>query len=624
MTDKDEKLFSEFPPVSVSQWEEVIKTDIKGADYDRKLKWKTDENFVVNPYYRMEDTDDLGYLTASIVGQYPFIRGGKTIDNNWNIVQNIMEKNPQKANKIAIDSLKKGANAISFDVSEVSDMKSLSLLLKDIDMAKVSVRFHHAVSYVSLAKLFVEFLNTASFDKKDIQGAFSFDPLAYLLLHHKFWKTQKEDFEEIIQLHSIIGKVCPNFQYITVNGWLLHNCGATIRQELGYSLASANEYLSFATDNGIDIDEFLSKISFELAISSDYFMEIAKLRAARLLWSTVAIQYNPNSRDMAKMKIYSRSSLWNKTIYDPYVNMLRITTEGMSAAIGGADEIDLEAFDIAYKEPDEFSRRIARNTQILLKDEASFGKVIDPAAGSYYIENLTNAIAEQTWLLFVEVEKQGGMIHATLEGKIREAITASCRKRDMDIATRKMVFVGANQYPNITETMSEKVNIHLEEKEYEGLSPYRGAMPFERLRLNTEKWTKTNGRRPKVFLLKTGNVAMRQARAGFITNFFGCAGYEIIDAHPFDSALDGVVAAVSEKADIVAICSSDEEYATIAPVIAQELKRGGKHIHCVVAGYPSEIIDALKQAGVDDFIHVKLNLLETLNRYNVLLGINPK
>jgi methylmalonyl-CoA mutase len=623
MHNQDEKLFSAFPPVTTTQWEEVINKDLKGADYDRKLRWKTDEHFVVNPYYRAKDVDDLKYLTDSVVGEYPFVRGSKTKDNDWNIVQNIPEKNPRKANEIALDCLKKGANTLAFDVCEISDMKSLSLLLKDIDLSKVAVRFYHATSYVALAKLFLAFLDTTPFDKKEVRGTFAFDPVGYLLLHNTFWKTQKDDFEEIIQLHNMLGNVCPKFQYITVNGWLLHNCGATIRQELGYSLAVANEYLSFATDNGIEIDEFLPKINFELAISSNYFMEIAKLRAARLLWSTVATQYNPQNKDATKMNIFSRSSLWNKTIYDPYVNMLRITTEGMSAAIGGADEINLEAFDTTYKESDEFSRRIARNTQILLKEEAYFGKLIDPAAGSYYVENLTNSIAEQSWLLFVETEQEGGMIQAVLDGKVKECITASCRKRDMDIATRKIVFVGTNQYPNITEKMLDKVDIDLEERG-SGLSPYRGATPFEQLRLNTEKWTKTNGRRPKVFLLKVGNVAMRQARAGFITNFFGCAGYEIVDGQGFASGEEGVAAAVSDKADIVVICSSDEEYATVAPIVAQALKRQAKDIYCIVAGNPVEIIDVLKQSGVDDFIHVKLNLLETLTRYNALLGITSK
>jgi len=620
MSNKDEKLFSEFPPISTAQWEETIQIDLKGGDYDKKLKWKTDENFVVNPYYQAENTKDLGYLTESLPAEFPFVRGGETGGNNWKIVQNITEKDPQKANEIAINSLKKGANAVVFNASEILDLKALSILLKDIDLDNVSVRFNKAKSYVELAKLFVAFLDTTSFDKKNIRGAFSFDPISYLLIHNTFWKNQEEDLDEILQLQKILGSVCPNFQYITVNSWLLHNCGATIRQELGYSLSSAVEYLSFATDNGINIDEFLPKIGFEFAISSNYFMEIAKLRTARLLWATIANQYQPSNKDMVKMSVFSKSSLWNKTIYDPYVNMLRVTTEGMSAAIGGADEIDLVAFDTPYKENDEFSRRIARNTQILLKEESYFGKISDPASGSYYVENLTDNLAEQAWLLFQEIEKQGGMIRVVSEGTVKEAITATCQKRDMDIATRKKVFVGTNQYPNVTEKMLEKTDIDLLENiEYEGLQPYRGAMPFERLRLNTEKWEKENGRKIKVFLLKIGNVAMRQARAGFITNFFGCAGYEIIDGQAFTTEQEGIDAAISEKADIVAICSSDEEYATLAPVIVQGIKQKAKNIHCIIAGNPVESIDSLKSAGIDDFIHIKLNLLETLERYNGML-----
>jgi methylmalonyl-CoA mutase len=188
----------------------------------------------------------------------------------------------------------------------------------------------------------------------------------------------------------------------------------------------------------------------------------------------------------------------------------------------------------------------------------------------------------------------------------------------MDIATRKRVILGTNQYPNTNEAMLDKVTSSKVES-YEGLQPYRGAMAFEQLRLETEKRAKTQGL-PKVFLLKIGNVAMRQARAGFITNFFGCAGYQIIDGQAYSTEQEGVDAAISAQANIVAICSSDEEYATIAPVIAQKLKAYSTDIQCVVAGNPTEIVDVLKSAGVDDFIHARSNLLETLKRYNALLG----
>jgi len=615
-----ERLFSEFEPISTSQWEAEIVKDLKGADYDKKLRWKTDENLIVNPYYRAENTEDLGYLTDNMPNEYPFVRGSQTLANDWKIVQTIREKDPKQANKIAVDSIAKGANILAFNASEVATAADMAALLVNIDLDNTGIRFSNAKSYVDLAKLLLDFVETTTFNKNNITGAFDFDPISYLLLHNKFGKSQQEDLAEMLKIQEIIGEKLPHFQYITVNGGLLHNCGATIGQELGYSLATANEYLAFATDNGMAIDQILSKINVEFAISSNYFMEIAKLRAARLLWATLANAYNPTEKDNTKVNIFSKSSLWNKTIYDPYVNMLRLTTEGMSAAIGGADSIDLEAFDIPYKDSDNFSRRIARNTQILLKEEAYFGKIIDPGAGSYYIENLTDLLAEQAWNLFKEVENQGGIINLALSGSVKEAIAETCKKRDMDIATRKRVILGTNQYPNTNETMLDKIT-HEQTRIYEGLQPYRGAMAFEQLRLDTEKRAKTQGF-PKVFLLKIGNVAMRQARGGFITNFFGCAGYQIIDGQAYSSEKEGVDAAIVAQANIVAICSSDEEYATFVPVIAQKLKAHSKDIQCVVAGNPTEIIEILKSAGVDDFIHVRSNLLETLRRYNALLGIN--
>ena len=615
-----EKLFSGFEPISTAQWEEEIVKDLKGADYDKKLRWKTDENIVVNPYYRAENTTDLGYLTKNMPNEFPFVRGTQTLANDWKIVQTIVEKDPKQANKIAVNSIAKGANVVAFNASAVSSATDMAVLLANIDLDNVGIRFSNAKSYVDLAKLLVDFVETTSFDKNNVTGAFSFDPISYLLLHNKFWKSQQEDFAEIGTLQEIIGKNLPKFQYITVNGGLLHNCGASISQELGYCLASANEYLAFATDNGIAIDDILTKINVEFAISSNYFMEIAKLRAARLLWATLANAYQPSEKDNTKVNIFSRSSLWNKTIYDPYVNVLRLTTEGMSAAIGGADAIDLESFDIPYKDSDDFSRRISRNAQIILKEESYFEKVVDPSAGSYYIENLTNMLAEQAWNLFKEVENQDGIIQLAQKGMVKESIAETCKKRDMDISTRKRVILGTNQYPNTNEEMLDKV-IRLDTAVYEGLQPYRGAIAFEQLRLDTEKWAKTHGQ-PKVFLLKIGNVAMRQARAGFITNFFGCAGYQIIDGQAYSTEQEGIDAAIAAKANIVAICSSDEEYATFAPVIAQKLKMHAKDIQCIVAGNPTEIINSLKAGGVDDFIHVRLNLLDTLKRYHALLGIN--
>lgn len=607
----EEKLFSEFPQVTTEQWEEVIIKDLKGADYQKKLIWRTDEGFNVRPYYRAEDLKDLDYLDT-MPAQFPYTRGTKTDNNNWQIVQEISETDAAKANAIAIDAINRGANTIAFNVKNITDAATLSTLLKNIDCAKVGLQFNHAQNYVDFMTLFVNYLNENKVEKEAVTGSINFDPITYFLRRTKFYNSQEADMAQLLKLHEIADEL-KNFKLVNVNGIAMHNAGATIVQELAYALAIANEYIAFATEHGIKVAKACKKIQLTLSVGSNYFMEIAKLRAVRLLWATMVEQYKPTCDCGYKLQINTVGSTWNKTLYDPYVNMLRNTTEGMAAAIGGADAITLQPFDVAYKDADDFSRRISRNVQVILKEESYFNKVVDPAAGSYYIENLTNNIAEQTWKLFQHVEENGGMIQLVANGEIKREIEASCQKRDMNIATRRHVFLGTNQFPNVNEKMLDKVE-RIQNDDCIGLRTYRGALAFEELRLETERYAQKN-RRPKVFLLKVGNLAMRQARAGFITNFFGCAGYEIAETAGYKTVEEGVQAAAEQKADLVVLCSSDEEYATVGVELTKALK-AAMNTPVLIAGNPVEAIDALKAAGADDFIHVKVNVLDTLRKYN--------
>lgn len=606
----DEKLFSEFDPIPTEKWEEVIQRDLKGADYERKLVWRTDEGFKVRPYYRAEDLKDIDYLNA-LPNEFPFTRGTKTNNNAWEIVQNVKEKNAKKANEIALASINGGATTIAFNCKEIQNESDLDTLLSGIDLTKVGVQFLHANDYMTLIENFIKYLDDNKIDKTQVKGGTGFDAIAYCLREGKFYFSQGADMREAVDLVKMTENM-PKFKAVNVQGILMHNGGATIVQELGYVLGIANEYLAFATANGLTIDQIAGKMELTLSISSNYFMEIAKLRAIRLLWATMVSQYQPKNVESCKIRINSVASCWNKTIFDPYVNMLRTTTEGMSASLGGADSITLQPFDVAFKDDDDFSRRISRNVQVILKEESYFDKTVDPAAGSYYIENLTDSIAEHAWKLFQSVEAEGGITQMILDGKIKTAIEESCQKRNMDIATRKYILLGTNQFPNIKETMLEKIEVMPEEKRA-GLQTYRGAVAFEELRLETERYAAKNGR-PKVFLMKVGNLAMRQARSGFATNFFGCAGYEIIEPAGFDSIAEGIEAAKAVKADIIVVCSSDEEYATLGVEAAKAAKAAG--FIFIVAGNPTESIDALKAAGADDFIHVRTNVLECLKRYN--------
>ena len=609
-----EKLFNEFAPIPTEKWEEIINKDLKGADYEKKLVWRTNEGFKVRPYYRAENLDDLNYLDV-MPAEFPYTRGTKADSNDWEIVQNVTEIEPAKANEVALASIKGGATMISFTMQGVKTAQDLATLLSGLDLAKVGVQFTRPQGRaVQLTKDFIAYLEANHIDKAAVKGGIAYDGISCCLRHGKFPTSEKAAMDTAIELVNLTADM-PNFKVVNVRGIQMHNGGATIVQELGYTLGIANEYLAYATSNGLTVEQMAKKMEVTLSIASNYFMEIAKLRAFRLLWATMVSQYQPKCDCACKVRINSVASSWNKTLYDPYVNMLRTTTEGMAASLGGADTIALQPFDVAFKHDDDFSRRISRNVQIILKEESYFNKVVDPAAGSYYIENLTDSLAEHAWKQFQEVEAQGGIIKLILSGEVKKAIEESCNKRNMDIATRKYILLGTNQYPNINETMLDKVEEKPEEK-VEGLQPYRGAMAFEQLRLETERHAKQSGR-PKVFLLKIGNLAMRQARAGFTSNFFGCAGYEIIENAGFATVEEGIEAAKAVKADIVVVCSSDEEYATFGIEAAKAAKAAG--FIFIVAGNPTESIDALKEAGADDFIHVRTNVLECLKKYNDIL-----
>ena len=310
------------------------------------------------------------------------------------------------------------------------------------------------------------------------------------------------------------------------------------------------------------------------------------------------------------------------TVYDAHVNLLRSQTEAMSAALAGVDSITVRPFDKIYQTPDDFSERIARNQQLLLKEECHLDKVVDPSAGSYYVEVLTNSLADVAWKLFLEVEEKGGFSVAVNAGEIQNAVNASHVARKKAVATRREILLGSNQYPNFTEVAADKIQEkgscccgggHCGEATIPALDFSRGASEFEALRMTTEK----SGKTPKVFMLTIGNLAMRLARSQFSANFFGCAGYKIIDNLGFDTVEAGVEAAVKAGAEIVVLCSSDDEYAEFAPAAYKALAGRAEF---VVAGAPA-CADDLKAQGIDQFVNVKSNVLETLKAFNAKLGI---
>lgn len=613
----EKRIFSEFPPISKDEWEKLINEDLKGADYEKKLVWKTIDGFSVQPYYMSQDVGDAA--PANHPGESPFVRGYNSKGNDWKIIQQINSEKIKEANEFAINAIERGADGVSFKLCFSDKQEDVSNLLKNIDLSKKQIHFHSNHSYSILAELICNEAKKRNYNAADLKGSFNFDSFGYYLLHGEYYNSHEDNMNELKCLIQNFGKMLPNYKLININGQHFANAGASVTQELGFAMASAHEYLTEMLSLNLPLEEILPKIRFTFSIGPSYFLEIAKFRAARHLWASIVEQYTKDT-NLQKTTIHGISSLYNKTLYDLYNNMLRNTTEAMSASIGGADEITILPHDFLLGNETEFGDRIARNAQLLLKEESHFGKVADPAAGSYYIEMLTQKVADFAWKQFQTIEENGGFRKAMESGFIKAEIEKTNAKREKDIAMRKMVYVGINNYPNTKEHF-ENPDSFLSKKQTEGnaLQMKRGASNFENIRLQTDSFVKAGNKRPTVLLCQFGNLAMRNARAIFATNFFGIAGYEINSIVNDNSVEEGVKEIVKEKPGIIVLCSSDEEYTTLGIEYLKALKQ--TNIPVVIAGNPGENETLFRENGVHSFIHVRTLALDALEDYQKVLSV---
>ena len=618
MSNNKEKLFSEFQAPTTQEWLDKIEVDLKGADFQKRLVWRTNEGFNVQPFYRREDLKDLKAVD-SLPGEFPFVRGNKTDNNLWFVRQDIDAEDAKAANAKALDILNKGVDSLGFKIPGGNVSKeTIATLLDGILPQYVELNFQTCQRHcVELAEILVAYFKEKGYPMADLKGSINFDPISKILCKGKDTSAALQFAKPLIEAL----KELPGYKCINVNSAALNNAGAYIYQELGYALAWGAEYLNILTEAGVEATEAAKRIKFNMGVSDNYFMEIAKFRAARMLWAQIVKQYEPKCDCACQMHVCAYTSEYNQTLFDSYVNLLRSQTETMSAAIANVDSIVVTPFDKPYETPTEFAERIARNQQLLLKEEAHFDKLVDVAGGSYTIEHLTDAIAKEGWKLFLAVEEAGGFLAEALKGNIVNAVNASNDKRHADAARRKEFILGTNQFPNFTEKSDGKQPLSpvcccstaTNETELPALNKARLASEFETLRLATEKAEK----QPIAFMLTIGNLAMRQARAQFSCNFLAAAGYKVMDNLGFKTVEEGVDAALEAKADIVVICSSDDEYAEYAIPAFKYLD--GRAMF-VVAGAPACSED-LKAAGIENFIHVKSNQLETLRAYNAKLGI---
>lgn len=634
-------LFKDFPPISSEEWRSKVEADLKGADFNKKLVWHTEEGFDVLPYYRKEDLEKSGALNIAAPVTDPEGAG-----NDWKIRQDFdTTLSPEACNCVIKAALNKGIQAIGLNLSGYDDLqpKQVHQLLDGVDLSAYELYFTGCKNPEVLLSALEQQAKDQKTDPSLIKGSLGIDPFGELSANGKIDEKQLEELPGIVLKCE---KTFPNLKCITVNAGIFQDGGSTLSQELGFGLSMADEYLRILTEKGVGPGSAMSTISFSLTTGPNYFMEIAKLRAARWLWKAIAEAWKVDQAQ--DLHIQTRSASWNMTVYDPHVNMLRTTTEAMSASLGGSDVISLHPFDKLYRDENDFSSRIARNIQIILKEEAYFDKVADPAAGSYYIENLTRSLGEQAWNHFLDSGEKGGFREALTSGSIAKEIAESARKKVERAASRRDTILGVNQYPNFNEMIwkegmkmpsdlssgsvsgdsastgaksgkstsagsSKKSDETWEFASFPVIRPFRAAGELEKLRLETEK----SGIRPKVFLLKYGDPAWRTARAMFAGNFFACAGYEIIDKPGFPDLKKGIKAAADSGADIVVLCSADDTYVEASAAAVGVLKE--KQI--VIAGFPKETMEQIKANGISRFIHVRSNLLEELRSFHRIFNI---
>ena len=413
-------LFDEFSKTSAAAWKQKIQVDLKGDDYNETLLWKTDEGVTVKPFYTKEDRKNYQITVPK---------------NGFNICQSIFIGDEKIANSLAVNTLKRGATSIEFIAKKPFNYKTV---LDKIDLPSTPIYFRFSFLEIDFVAEINNFCNSENI-------FFDIDIIGNLAKTGNWFFNLKEDHH---QFEKIVKKI-PNS--IAINTSLYQNAGATIVQQLAFSLAHANEYLNYFEN---DISE---KFHFIFSVSGNYFFEIAKLRAFRILWKTLLKEYNYKNIDA---HIFTKPSLRNKTLYDYNVNMLRTTSECMSAILGGSNTICNVAYDAIYHKSNEFGERISRNQLLILQQESGFDTSQNIADGSYYIENLTHQLAEKALLLFKQIEKNGGFLAQLKTGIIQNKINESAAKEQDDFDAEKLILLGTNFQQNRNDKMKENLELY--------------------------------------------------------------------------------------------------------------------------------------------------------------------
>lgn len=638
--DNELRLDDDFSPPSYEEWRASAEKALKGAPFQKKLVTKTYEGINLLPIYTKEDIKDLPHL-AEKPGSDNRMRGNDAAgyhDGRWEISQEIQAGSPKELNQKLKYDLARGQSGITLaGQPPLTTLEDLETALAGIDLTQYPLHIIPGYSGLDTFNQLEEVLDSAGIDKTKVRGSIDADPLGWLASRGSLPVAMDAALNDMAETIRVAEDKLPGFKTTGVCGLPYHDAGADAVKELAYVMASAIHYIDglqeLSLDVKLDVKSIANRMRFTFGVGPFFFMEVAKIRAARILWQRILNAYGVE--DAEPMIIHALTSAYNQTLYDPYVNMLRTTTEAFSAIVAGVDGLSTNPFDRMNGNDEEFSRRVARNTQIVLGEECRLDSMIDPAGGSYFVERLTHDTANEAWKIFQEIQASGGMFKALQEGIPQDAIAGTAQKRKADFAKRKTMMVGVNYSANIKEDRPAPANasgIDTAEAGKEAavtvkpLDIHRLAEMFESLRDKVEDYKENTGGKtgPKLFLAGMGPVSQYKARADFSQAFFEVGGFDVIapQGPGFDSPRAAIDAALESGAPVVVICSSDDTYPELVPPITKGLKEKNKDITAVLAGYPKDQVEAHKAAGVDEFIYLGADahriLSEILDRPGVL------
>jgi methylmalonyl-CoA mutase len=684
-----EKLFGDFAYPSYGDWKAAVEKSLKGASFD-KLLTDTYEGITLQPIYRPEDIEHLDYILSQ-PGQAPYVRGTKAAgDWSWDISQEIQAIMPQALGEVLRSDLARGQTGIhlsldraslrGLDPDEVHEAeigeKGVSLVhLQDLENAFASIDVEKTPLFLRVGSLGLPYLalllawaNKHQVDLSQLKGCIGMDPIGFYIKEGELPFPLEKAYDHLVEVTRASLKQAPNMRTVLVEGHPYHDGGANAVQELAFVLATGVHYIRQLMERGLSIDEIDPRIVFSFSIGSHFFMEIAKLRAARVLWCQIIKAFGGNVESQ-KMYIHGRTSAFNKTVYDPYMNMLRVTSEAFAAVVGGVDSLHVSPFDEGIRFPSEFSRRIARNTQLILQHEAHLSRVADPAGGSWYVEWLTDQVAQKAWSLFQQVESRGGIVNSLTEGWVQEQVAVIAQKRIDWIGKRQDRIVGTNMYPNLSEKTLENDEVIVKKQQQKRLAEirslrsdiilsehsleasvqafqsgltvgqwvksiatpvssirpipaFRAAEHFELLRKNAESYREKYGAYPRIFLAKIGSAVRLKPRADFTVGFFQVGGFDVIQQEGFSSVEEVVDSYCASPADILVICSQDDQYPEIVSGIVRKVKERRPESTVFLAGLPAkELQECFLEAGLDDFVHVQADCFNVLSNLQQKKGI---